>query len=129
MIPDSVLKCSFLNVPVSLMIETSLQQSDAPPLPNSLEKDLALRILNNLKRIIRTAENVVRSYANAENLELADNIDDPHIWISRDMIEEDGSTQWAFVIGTLDPPAYSYNLDFQGIKYKDIFFVRCCLLL
>ena len=112
----------FFGVPISLDVTTrEVPEVGAPPAMDDRERELALRALMNLPSILLTAERVFLDYMNRKgDADALRHIQDPHIWISRESLEESSPAGWTFVVEFSDATDYGCHIEFDGIEYQGI---------
>jgi hypothetical protein len=112
----------FFGVPLSMDVSTrEVPEDDPPPAIDDRERDLALRVLTNLPSILPTAEHVFRAYLDRKGDSASlQYIHDPHIWISREALEEDGPASWTLVVEFSDAPSYGCHIEFDGTEFQRI---------
>lgn len=113
------MSASFCGHPVSLRIDTStLPFTDIPPAPSRAELALATTILQNLPGLLATCETAFAAEGRKCDATAKQHVLDPHVWISREFIE-DGS-RWSLSVSRDDAPDFAYALEFDGLKYLGI---------
>jgi hypothetical protein len=113
------MSASFCGHPISLRIDTSDQPpTDTPPAPSRAELNLATTILRNLPSLLATCETAFAEEGRKYDATAQQHVLDPHIWISREFIE-DGS-RWSLSVSRDDAPDFGYRLEFDGLKYLGI---------
>ena len=113
---------TFLGRPTSLDIETTEEpRKSNPPRPTEAELALARTILAALPAILAEAARQFTDDVTAEGDPGAlDQVADPHAWISRLEMEEEGPAHWAFVVGRRDNDDFGYHLEFEGAEFRSI---------
>jgi len=111
---------NFFGVQLAVDFQTRLvPERPPPPEVNEGEKELARTVLLRLRDVLRLAEQRFESY-NSTNPDAIGHVLNPHIWINRESIEEDGSSRWALVIGAKGAPDFGWHVEFDGTECQDI---------
>ena len=104
---------------VTLEFETQpTPKADPAPAVNEQEQKLACTVLSDFKNVLATVASQFREYT-SDNLDEKKAARTPHVWISRDNMEQEGPTRWAFVIGREDAPDYGVHVEFAGLEYLE----------
>jgi len=45
---------------------------------------------------------------------------EPRIWLSRDVLAEEGPSSWAFIVGIADAPDWAVHIEFEGLTFRRI---------
>ena len=115
---------SFFGRSIGIEFETrTLSNKDPPPEINATETALAQLILSDLETVLRRAEERISEHLDGEGSGLLDDLQLPHIWMSREVLEEEGSTRWSFIVGRQDAPEMGFHLEFVGADCKDVWAV------
>lgn len=110
---------TFLGVPIKAIIDTLPLKRDNPPPVNNVEEALFRLIMNNLQTVLPAAEASFLEY-NEEYPEVRAHVANPHIWIYRDNIEEDGPTRWTFIVELSAAPDYGFHIEFDALEVLEI---------
>ena len=111
----------FLGTPMRINVQTRpIPEAGAPPRPNEAELQLVRIVLEGWRPVLLRAETEFRAYnaphdPNAENI-----IREPHVWIDRECMTEEGQSRWTLVVGRRDAPDFGYHLEFEGTEFLEI---------
>jgi hypothetical protein len=113
---------TFFGKQICLVVETlAVADDDASPPPLSpAEKKLARAILAELPQVLQNAEEKLRDHCAERNPEAIERIENPHIWLCRDTLEEDGPGRWEFVVGQEETPDFGYHIEFDELECQNI---------
>ena len=115
----SNIQASFCGLPVLMRIDTADQPlTDTPPPPGRAELALAKTILQHLPSLLATCELAFAEECLKHDSTARQHVADPHIWISREWIEE--GSRWSLSISRDDAPDFGYEIEFDGLKYLGI---------
>lgn len=115
MLPD----VSFLGKPVGLRVDTQPIPTGGPsPPPNVTETALVRLVLGNLSGVLTEIESRYRSHA--DSLDILERVHEPSVWLSRDILSEEGPDHWSFVAGIADAPDWTICAEFSGLVFQDI---------
>jgi hypothetical protein len=106
----------FLGQPVSLRLDTrDVPTDEPPPTPDSGEVRLARLVLGGMPGVLSQAEQRYRMHhSNVPSaIELAH---DPHVWLSRSGLAQDGADRWQFVVGIAGAEDYGTHAEFAGLS-------------
>jgi hypothetical protein len=76
-------------------------------------------ILAGLPEVLAEAERQYAEY-NADFPELFGKIHYPHVWICREVLEDERPDHWAFVVGISDAPDWGIHTEFHGLEFQQI---------
>lgn len=113
---------AFLSHAVRLQVQTQPvpgKNGEPPPRLSETEAALVRTVLGALAEILAAAEREFIAYNAEYDPDAGAHVHDPHIWIDRDAIEDDGPTRWCFVVGRSDNEDYGYHLEFDGTKFLE----------
>lgn len=108
---------------VTIHFDTRLLPSKKPPPAISAEEQkLAGLVLANLPDLLAEVTRRFNKYnkGNKHAAQLCATVHKPHIWISRDVQEDEGSNRWSFVIGFEESEDYAIDVEFEGLKCIDV---------
>ena len=107
-----------LGLPVSFEIETRSVPSDTPtPRLNEQESTLVALIVENINHCISESLAKLQNDESFQRLNEANaRIANPHVWISREMMNEEGAQRWTMVIGVDVNPDFGWHVEFDGLK-------------
>ncbi len=110
----------FLSHPVGLDIQTRhFHENDPLPPPDEQKLVLARQVLRALPQVLAIAEREANHYADGLAADPTQ-IHNPHLWLSLDEFEDDGPGRWAFVVERQDWPDYGVHVEFDGLKYLEM---------
>ena len=111
-----------LGHPLSIEIETRSVPSDAPiPSLNDRESELICLIVDNIDHCINESLSKLRNDASYQRLNEANaQVANPHVWISRELTDEEGPQRWALVIGVDVNPDFGWHIEFDGLKCLEV---------
>ena len=117
---DSLPRFSFLGKPVALHVDTQPIPTGNPSPPlDATEIELVRLILGGLPGVLAEAERQYRQY-NADFPDLIERAHEPRIWLSRDILADEGPLHWAFVVGIVDAPDWGIHSEFEGLEFRRI---------
>ena len=108
--------------PVSIEIETRSVPSDAP-IPNLNDQEFALvaLIIENIEHCINESVAKLQGDESHQRLDEANaQITNPHVWISREMMQEEGMQRWTMVVGVDVNPDFGWHVEFDGLECLEI---------
>ncbi|WP_425619078.1 hypothetical protein NA78x_002809 [Anatilimnocola sp. NA78] len=114
---------TFFNQQVSIRFETRLlPANEQPPAVSEEERKLADLLLSNLPDLLEEVTRRFEAYnqGNKNAAKLRETIRNPHIWISREVTEDEGPDRWSFVIGFQESADYAIDVAFEGLKCIDV---------
>ena len=118
--PESV---ALMDRPVSIEIETR-SNPDSSPVPYATEEEtiLAQSIVENIESVVRECERMLDTDPSVQHLRENPDIQitNPHIWISRETMQEEGPNRWAFVVGINVNPDFAWHIEFDGLTALEI---------
>jgi hypothetical protein len=109
--------------PVSIHFETRmLPAKKPPPAISEEEQELAGLILSNLPELLAEVTRRFDAYneGNKHAAQLRATVRNPHIWISREVQEDEGPSRWFFVIGFAESEDYAIDVEFEGLECIDV---------
>ena len=110
----------FIGQPVELRVDTQpMPIGDPSPPLDGTETELVHRILGGLAGVLAEVERHYREYNN-DVPDVIERVHEPHIWLSRDVLAEDGPCRWAFVVGIADAPDWCIHSEFVGLEFQEI---------
>ena len=119
MLKDSL---QILGHPLSIEIETRSVPSDTPiPQLNHDESVLIELILDNIDHCANETLAKLEGDESYQRLSEADaRIANPHIWISREKMSEEGMQRWTMVIGVDVNADFGWHVEFDGLKCLEV---------
>lgn len=89
---------------------------DTPP--NQAEMDLIQLILENPEAWLASGDSVLSRQIEIQEIRKSDGVHfhDPHIWINRDQIRDEGRDRWSIVIGVDMNEDFGMHLEFDGLE-------------
>ena len=119
MLKDSL---QILGHPLSIEIETRSVPSDTPiPQLNHDESVLIELILGNIDHCANETLAKLEGDESYQRLSEADaRIANPHIWISREKMSEEGMQRWTMVIGVDVNADFGWHVEFDGLKCLEV---------
>jgi len=111
-----------LGLPLSIEIETRSVPSDLPiPKLNEQESTLIALILENIDHCIAESLAKLRGDESHQRIDEANaRITNPHVWISREMMQEEGMQRWALIVGVDVNPDFGWHVEFDGLECLEI---------
>ena len=111
-----------LGLPLSIEIETRSVPSDLPiPKLNEQESTLIALILENIDHCIAESLAKLRGDESYQRIDEANaRITNPHVWMSREMMQEEGIQRWALVVGVDVNPDFGWHVEFDGLECLEI---------
>ena len=108
--------------PLSIEIETRSVPSDTPvPKLNDQESTLIALIVENIDHCINESLTKLQDDESYQRLNDANaRIVNPHVWISREMMHEEGMQRWTMVVGMDVNPDFGWHVEFDGLKCLEI---------
>ena len=109
----------FIGKPVSLRVDTQPIPTDgpSPPLADT-EVALVRLILGKLPALLVEVERHFREHADSPDI--IDRVHEPSVWLSRDVLAEEGPDRWSFEVGIAGAPDWSIQSDFAGLAFQNI---------
>jgi hypothetical protein len=109
----------FIGRAVGLRVDTQPIPTggSSPPLDGT-ESALVRLVLSHLSELLPLIEREFRGHADSPDI--IDRIHEPHVWLSRDWIVEEGPDFWSFVSGIADAPDWGIHAEFDGLVFRDI---------
>lgn len=109
----------FIAKPVGLRVDTQPIPTGGPsPLLDATETALVRRVLAALPALLPVIEREYRRHA--DSTDIIDRVHEPHAWLSRDVLTEEGPGHWSFVVGIADAPDWGIHADFDGLAFQRI---------
>lgn len=103
---------------VGLRVDTREVPADGPPPPpDPTEAGLVRLILSGLPGVLAEAERQYAEY-NADFPDLIERAHEPQIWVSREVLADEGPGHWAFVVGIVDAPDWCIHTEFNGLEFR-----------
>jgi hypothetical protein len=112
-------KARFLGKPVHLRVDTQPIPTGGPSPPlDATEIALVRLILGNLLGLLPEVERNFRSHTDSPDI--IERLHEPSVWLSRDILAEEGPDHWSFVAGIADAPDWTICAEFAGLACQDI---------
>ena len=109
----------FIGKSVSLRVDTQPIPTSAPSPPlDATETTLVRLVLSNLPGLLTEVERHYRSHADSSDI--IERVHEPSVWLSRDILAEEGPDHWSFVVGIADAPDWTICAEFSGLSFQDI---------
>jgi hypothetical protein len=109
----------FIGKAVSLRVDTQPIPTDGPSPPlDETETALVRLVLGNLPGLLTEIERHYRSHADSPDI--IGRFHEPHVWLSRDWLAEEGPDFWSFVVGIADAPDWGIHAEFRGLEFQQI---------
>ena len=86
----------------------------SPPL-SATETSLVRLILGGLPELLPVIEREYRGHADFPDI--IDRVHEPAVWLSRDILAEEGPGRWSFAVGIADAPDWTIAADFDGLSF------------
>jgi hypothetical protein len=110
---------TFLGRPVELRVDTEPEPTGGPPPPlDETELVLVRLVLPSLSALIPEIEAHYRGHADSPAV--LDSVSEPRVWLSRDILADDGPGRWGFVAGLTDAPDWVIHAEFDGLVFREI---------
>ena len=109
--------------PIAIEIETrSVPDESSVPEISAEESQLADVILNGLETCIAESERLLENDPTIGHIRVNGDakIVNPHIWISREIMTQDGANRWAMVLGIDVNPDFGWHIQFDGLAALEI---------
>lgn len=109
----------FIGQPVGLRIDTQpIPISGTHPLPDAAEMALVRLVLGALPQLLIEIERQYR--AHADSPDIINRVHEPHIWVSRHMLQEEGQNRWSFIVRIADAQDWGIHCEFEGLDFLEI---------
>lgn len=110
---------SFLGRSVFLRVDTIPEPTGrgSPPL-DAVEMALVRLVLGALPDLLPAIEQRYREHADSP--EVLERVEEPCVWLSRDILAEEGPTRWAFVSGIGNADDWAIHAEFDGLTFCEI---------
>lgn len=109
----------FLGQPVGLRVDTERTPAGGPPPAlDATEVALVRLVLGNLYELIPLIESEYRGHADSPDI--IDRAREPHVWLSREWMAEEGLGHWSFVVGIEDAPDWAIHCEFDRLAFRRI---------
>jgi hypothetical protein len=105
--------CKRIGIKISKLFKVPKQVVLSPS-----EERLVAMILGNLPKLAKKAEEEWYGYHGDPSL--PEEVATPHIWISRDLQQKRGPKFWTFIVNHRESPDYGWHLEFEGMKFLDV---------
>jgi hypothetical protein len=109
----------FIDKPVSLRVDTQPIPTGGPSPPlDPTETALVRLVLGHLTSLLPEIERHYRSHADSPDI--IERLHEPSVWLSRDILAEERSDRWSFVVGIADAPDWTICAEFAGLVFQEI---------
>jgi hypothetical protein len=109
----------FIGKPVALRVDTQPIPTGGPSPPlDEMETALVRLILGQLPALLAEVERHYREHADSPDI--IDGVHEPSVWLSRDVLAEEGPDRWSFEVGIAGAPDWSIQADFAGLAFQCI---------
>jgi hypothetical protein len=109
----------FFNKPVYLRVDTQPIPTGGPSPPLDAEETALVRlVLEHLPGLLPEIERHYRSHADSPDI--IERLHEPSVWLSRDILSEEGPDHWCFVVGITDAPDWTICAEFTGLAFQVI---------
>jgi hypothetical protein len=109
----------FIGKPVGLRVDTQPIPTGGPSPPlNPTETALVRLALGALPALLAEVEWHYREHADSPDI--IERVHEPYVWLSRDILAEDGPDRWTFVVGIADAPDWGIHAEFAGLVFQQI---------
>jgi hypothetical protein len=110
---------NFIGQPVGLRVDTQPIPTGGPSPPlDATETALVRLVLGALPELLVEVERHYREHADSPDI--IERVHEPHVWLSRDVLAEEGPDRWSFVVGVADAPDWGIHSDFAGLAFQRI---------
>src|SRR5262245_5764888 len=109
----------FIGKSVSLRVDTQPIPTGGPSPPLDANETALIRlVLGNLPGLLTEIERHDRSHADSPDI--IERVHEPSVWLSRDILAEEGPDHWAFVSGIEDAPDWTICAEFAGLAFQEV---------
>lgn len=109
----------FISQPVCLRVDTQPMPTGTPSPPlDATEQALVRLVLGRLPELLPVIEREYRGHADSPDI--IERVHEPAVWLSRDILAEEGPGRWAFAAGITDAPDWTIAADFDGLSFLRI---------
>lgn len=109
----------FMGKSVGLRVDTQPIPTGGPSPPlDAAETALVRLVLGGLPGVLAEAERRYREHADSPDI--IDRADEPSVWLSRDVLAEEGPGHWALVVGIAGAPDWATHAEFEGLEFHEI---------
>lgn len=109
----------FIGKAVGLRVDTQPIPTGGPSPPvDGTETALVRLVLGHLPDLLPIIEREFRGHADSPDI--IDRVHEPHVWLSRDWLVEEGPDFWSFVVGIADAPDWGIHAEFSGLVFRRI---------
>ncbi|MCA9117250.1 MAG: hypothetical protein KDA79_19405 [Planctomycetaceae bacterium] len=108
---------------IAIAFETRCIPGDLPvPAISDEEARLADTILNGLESCIAESERLLENDPTIGHIRAngGARVVNPHIWISREVMTEDGPDRWTMVLGLDINPDFGWHIEFEGLTALEV---------
>ena len=112
-----------LDCPIAIEISTRAVPDDSPvPEISDAESRLADIVLRGLDKCVSQCEGLLDADPTIGHCRINNDarVVNPHIWIDREMMTEDGPTRWAMVLGVDENPDFGWHIEFDELDALEI---------
>jgi hypothetical protein len=109
--------------PIAIEISTRSVPDDSPvPEISNAESHLADMVLLGLDKCLSQCERLLDADPTIRHIRISNDarVANPHIWIDREMMTENGPTRWAMVLGIDVNPDFGWHIEFDGLDALEI---------
>jgi hypothetical protein len=107
-----------MDCPIAIEIETRTFPDDSPiPAISDVESGLIDAILARLPDCITECERLLDNDPTIGHIRVdgGAKVVNPHIWISREVMQQDGDDRWVMVLGVDVNPDFGWHIEFEGL--------------
>lgn len=109
--------------PIAIEIETRSFPDDSPvPAISDEESRLIDTILARLPDCISQCQRLLANDPTIRHIRVNGDakVVNPHIWISREVMDQDGEDRWVMVLGVDVNPDFGWHIEFEGVTALEI---------
>lgn len=109
----------FIGKPVELRVDTQPIPTGGPSPPLDATETVLVRLaLGGLPELLPVIEREYRGHADSPDI--IERVHKPAVWLSRDILAEEGPGRWSFAVGIADAPDWIIAADFDGLSFLRI---------
>ncbi len=106
----------FIGKAVGLRVDTLPIPTGGPSPPlDATETALIRLVLGGLPELLPVIEREYRGHADSPDI--IERVLEPAVWLSRDILAEEGPGKWSFAVGIAVAPDWTIAADFDGLSF------------